>query len=98
MLRQAINNGYEGGFRAGQADRQDGWGLSAGPRSTFGTCHYLGDSLGILGLGPFLTCVLGPTCTIVTPRKSYWLVLRAHAPRPAPAEETLEPETHLSCF
>jgi len=27
MLRQAINNGYEEGFRAGQADRQDGWGF-----------------------------------------------------------------------
>ena len=28
MLRQAVNNGYEEGFRAGQADRQDGWGFS----------------------------------------------------------------------
>jgi hypothetical protein len=28
MLRQAINNGYEEGFRAGQADREDGWGYS----------------------------------------------------------------------
>ena len=28
MLRQAINNGYDEGFRAGQADRQDGWGFS----------------------------------------------------------------------
>jgi flagellar biosynthesis/type III secretory pathway protein FliH len=25
LLRQAINNGYEEGFRAGQADREDGW-------------------------------------------------------------------------
>ena len=25
MLRQAVNNGYEEGFRAGQADREDGW-------------------------------------------------------------------------
>ncbi len=25
VLRQAINNGYEEGFRAGQADREDGW-------------------------------------------------------------------------
>jgi len=25
MLREAINNGYEEGFRSGQADRQDGW-------------------------------------------------------------------------
>ena len=25
MLRQAINNGYESGYRAGQADREDGW-------------------------------------------------------------------------
>ena len=28
MLRWAINNRYEEGFRAGQADRQDGWGFS----------------------------------------------------------------------
>jgi hypothetical protein len=26
MLRDAVNNGYEEGFRAGMADRQDGWG------------------------------------------------------------------------
>jgi hypothetical protein len=26
MLRQALNNGYEAGFQAGTADRQDGWG------------------------------------------------------------------------
>jgi hypothetical protein len=25
LLRQAVNNGYEEGFRAGQADRQDHW-------------------------------------------------------------------------
>ncbi len=25
MLREAVNNGYEEGFYAGQADRQDGW-------------------------------------------------------------------------
>ena len=25
MLRQAINNGYQEGFQAGQADRQDRW-------------------------------------------------------------------------
>ena len=25
MLRQAVENGYEQGFYAGQADRQDGW-------------------------------------------------------------------------
>jgi hypothetical protein len=25
MLRDAVNNGYEQGFYAGQADRQDGW-------------------------------------------------------------------------
>jgi hypothetical protein len=25
MLREAVNNGYEQGFYAGQADRQDGW-------------------------------------------------------------------------
>ena len=28
MLRQAVNNGYEEGFRAGQADREDGWDFS----------------------------------------------------------------------
>ena len=27
MLRDAVNNGYEEGFRSGQADRQDGWGF-----------------------------------------------------------------------
>jgi hypothetical protein len=26
MLRDALNYGYEEGFRAGQADREDGWG------------------------------------------------------------------------
>ena len=26
MLRQAVNNGYQEGYRAGQADRQDRWG------------------------------------------------------------------------
>ena len=26
MLRSAVNRGYEEGFRAGRADRQDGWG------------------------------------------------------------------------
>jgi hypothetical protein len=25
LLQQAVNNGYEEGYRAGQADRQDGW-------------------------------------------------------------------------
>jgi hypothetical protein len=28
LLRRAVNNGYEEGFRAGQADRQDGWGYN----------------------------------------------------------------------
>ena len=28
MLRQAINYGYEEGYRAGQADRADGWRAS----------------------------------------------------------------------
>ncbi|HKP35435.1 MAG TPA: hypothetical protein VJT71_01150 [Pyrinomonadaceae bacterium] len=27
LLNRAINAGYEEGFRAGQADRQDGWGF-----------------------------------------------------------------------
>jgi flagellar biosynthesis/type III secretory pathway protein FliH len=25
LLRQAVNNGYQEGFRAGEADRQDRW-------------------------------------------------------------------------
>ena len=25
LLRQAVSNGYEEGYRAGEADRQDGW-------------------------------------------------------------------------
>jgi flagellar biosynthesis/type III secretory pathway protein FliH len=28
MLQQAVNEGYEEGFRAGQADREDGWRFS----------------------------------------------------------------------
>ncbi|MFN2491506.1 MAG: hypothetical protein ABR501_01305 [Pyrinomonadaceae bacterium] len=28
MLQQAVNNGYSEGFRAGQADREDGWSFS----------------------------------------------------------------------
>ncbi len=28
MLRQAVNYGYQEGFRAGQADRQDRWGFN----------------------------------------------------------------------
>jgi len=28
MLQQAVNNGYAEGWRAGQADREDGWGFS----------------------------------------------------------------------
>ncbi|HEV2883476.1 MAG TPA: hypothetical protein VGW36_01385 [Pyrinomonadaceae bacterium] len=28
MLQRAVNQGYEEGFRAGQADREDGWGFS----------------------------------------------------------------------
>jgi hypothetical protein len=28
MLRNALNYGYEEGFRAGQADREDGWGFN----------------------------------------------------------------------
>jgi hypothetical protein len=27
LLRQAVNTGYEEGYRAGQADREDGWGF-----------------------------------------------------------------------
>ena len=28
MLQRAVNDGYQEGFSAGQADRQDGWGFS----------------------------------------------------------------------
>lgn len=34
MLRDAVNYGYEEGFRAGQADRDDGWGYN--PTSSYG--------------------------------------------------------------
>jgi hypothetical protein len=34
MLQQAMQNGYEEGFYAGQADRQDGWGYN--PNNSFG--------------------------------------------------------------
>ncbi len=34
MLREAVNRGYEEGFRAGQADREDGWGY--GYNSSYG--------------------------------------------------------------
>ena len=34
MLEQAVRNGYEEGFYAGQADRQDGWGYDY--NSSFG--------------------------------------------------------------
>ena len=29
MLRRAVSDGYQEGFRAGQADREDGWGFNA---------------------------------------------------------------------
>jgi hypothetical protein len=29
MLRRAVNYGYEEGYRAGQADREDGWGFNS---------------------------------------------------------------------
>jgi flagellar biosynthesis/type III secretory pathway protein FliH len=28
MLQRAVNDGYREGFRAGQADREDGWGFN----------------------------------------------------------------------
>ena len=34
MLRRAINAGYEQGYRAGQADREDGWGFN--PEDSYG--------------------------------------------------------------
>ena len=52
LLRRALNNGYEEGFRAGQADRADGWGFSyqdsfAYQDSTFGYSGYY------VGLGEY---------------------------------------------
>ena len=29
MLQRAVNDGYAEGYRAGQADREDGWGFDA---------------------------------------------------------------------
>jgi flagellar biosynthesis/type III secretory pathway protein FliH len=48
LLRQAVNNGYEEGFRAGQADRQDRWRSSyedsyAYQDSTYGYTGYYVD-------------------------------------------------------
>src|SRR5204862_4609058 len=48
MLRRAVANGYEEGFRAGQADREDGWGYNyqdsgAFLDSTFGYDGYYVD-------------------------------------------------------
>jgi hypothetical protein len=34
MLRRAINDGYEQGFEAGRADREDGWGYN--PNDAYG--------------------------------------------------------------
>jgi len=34
MLQNAVNNGYEQGFYAGQADRSDGWGFN--PNQSYG--------------------------------------------------------------
>jgi len=34
MLQNAVNNGYEQGFYAGQADRNDGWGFN--PNQSYG--------------------------------------------------------------
>jgi len=34
MLRQAVENGYEQGFYAGRADRQDGWNFD--PYNSYG--------------------------------------------------------------
>ena len=34
MLRRAVNDGYQEGFYAGQADRGDGWGFN--PQDAFG--------------------------------------------------------------
>jgi len=34
MLQRAVNDGYEQGYQAGQADREDGWGFS--PQNAYG--------------------------------------------------------------
>lgn len=48
LLQRAINNGYEEGYRAGSADRQDGWqfdpeGCDAFSDATFGYDGYYVD-------------------------------------------------------
>jgi hypothetical protein len=49
LLRRAVNYGYEEGFRAGQADREDGWGFDyqssgAYQDSSYGYDGYYVDS------------------------------------------------------
>ncbi len=40
MLRQAVNNGYEQGFYAGQADRQDRWGYNYQGSNAYEDANY----------------------------------------------------------
>lgn len=40
MLRRAINSGYEEGFRAGLADRQDGWRFDCESSDAFTDASY----------------------------------------------------------
>ena len=40
MLRNAINEGYEEGFRAGQADRQDNWNYDYQNAYGYGDASY----------------------------------------------------------
>jgi hypothetical protein len=44
MLRRAINDGYQEGFYAGQADRQDGWGFNAEDAYAYQDASYGYDS------------------------------------------------------
>jgi hypothetical protein len=44
MLREAVNNGYEQGFYAGQADRQDGWQFSPQGSDVYNDALYGYDS------------------------------------------------------
>lgn len=44
MLRDAVNNGYEEGFQAGLADRQDGWGYDYNSADAYQDAAYGYDS------------------------------------------------------
>jgi hypothetical protein len=44
MLRDAVNNGYEEGFNAGRADREDGWGYNYNSSDGYEDAAYGYDS------------------------------------------------------